>query len=142
MLSRGTDTIVNAQCSHMGLVRLRHLAGMMHLGERDFLGRAFQSPSAFDVPLECPELPVGELAGKTVLQIIEQSLRFKTGICYEMVANLGPMIFKGVNPGSPWSILREFARLSACLQILTGRFFHPCRIWLRQQPVSFRYASA
>ena len=48
----------NSQFPHVGVIRLRQFARSVQLGEKDFLGRAFQSTPTLYSSLEGPQLSI------------------------------------------------------------------------------------
>ncbi len=69
---------------HAQLRAVREVAGgqparVMHLGEEDLLGRSRDGPPVLEPPLQGAELPLGETARKTALQILEHRLGLQAG---------------------------------------------------------------
>jgi hypothetical protein len=76
-------------------------AGLVDLGEEDLLGRPDLSPPPPDVPLQGPQLAVGEAAGIAPLQLLEDGLGLQAGIDLQQGTDRGPHLREGVGPGPP-----------------------------------------
>jgi hypothetical protein len=76
-------------------------AGFVDLGEEDFLGRSGRGPPALDVPLQSPQLAIGEAAGVAALQLLEEGLGLQPGVNFQQRLDLKPDLGKGVGPGRP-----------------------------------------
>ena len=64
----------HAQVAHVREVAGAQPAGLVHLGEEDLPGRPGLGPPPPDVPLQRPELAVGEAAGVAALQVLKDGL--------------------------------------------------------------------
>ena len=82
----------------VGKVRGAKPARLVDLGEEDFLGRPVQSTPLLDATLQGPKLAVGELAGVTALEIIEQGLGLQAGVEPQLFFELRPDLGEGIGP--------------------------------------------
>jgi hypothetical protein len=64
----------HAQAAHPREVRRRQPTRLVHLSEEHLLGRPRKRPPAPHLPLQAPQLPVGEPAGLATLQFAEDRL--------------------------------------------------------------------
>jgi len=74
---------------------------MMHLGEEDLFGRAALGPPPLDPPLQGPQLAVGETAGMTTPQVVEEGLRLESGVGLERLLQSGPDLGEGIGASPP-----------------------------------------
>jgi hypothetical protein len=125
-----------AQVGQIGEIRGCQPAGLVHLGKEDFLGPSRHGPPAAYVPLQRPQLRVCEAAGITALQVLKDGFGLQARIKFEQVADLGPNVLEGIDPGRPGMRLSNFAGLFAeppvfacCLLVHVG-----LRCRLRQRP--------
>jgi hypothetical protein len=91
----------HAQPRAVGEVAGRQPAGAVHLGEEDLPGRAALGPPPLDPPLQGPQLAVGEAAGMTPSQVVEEGLRLQSGLGPERRLQLVPELGEGVGSGPP-----------------------------------------
>jgi hypothetical protein len=110
----------HTQVAHMGEVRGTKPAGLMHLGEKDFLGRPNLGPPAADVPLQGPQLAIGEAARVAALQVLEDGLGLQPGIDLQQGTDLGPDRGEGIGPGPPGVGLGPFAGKLTLVQVFAG----------------------
>jgi hypothetical protein len=91
----------HAQVVHVREVRRRQPPRFMHLGEVHFLGRPRRGPPTTHLPLQRPQLPLGEPARITALQLPEDRLGLQPGLLRQQAANLHPHLGKGIDPRPP-----------------------------------------
>jgi hypothetical protein len=94
---------------HTQAAAVREVAGtqparIMHLAEEHLLRRSRQRPPLLDPALQRPQLAIGELAGKAVLQIREQGLRLQAGVEHEQLFELRPDRGERIGFGTPVSV--------------------------------------
>ena len=70
----------DAEVVHAGEVRGAQPPGLVDLSEEDLLGRPFEGPPLFDLPLQGAELAVGEPPREAALQVLEEGLGLEPGI--------------------------------------------------------------
>jgi hypothetical protein len=70
--------------------------GLMHLGEEDFPGRAFESPPFLDASLECPQLAVVEATREATLEIGKQGFGLQSGVEPELFFELCPDVGESI----------------------------------------------
>ena len=95
-------------------------ARFMHLGEKDFLGRAVQRPPLLDVPLQGAHLAVRKTTGILPLQPGEQRLAFQARVDAELFGAPLPDVGKRIGPGSPSMVHTHLAGQLAESPILAG----------------------
>jgi hypothetical protein len=91
----------HAQVRTVGEIAGRKPTRMMHLGEEDLFGRPALGPPTLDVPLQRPQLAVGEAAGKAPLQVGKKRLRFQSGVDQQLRFDVGPDLGERVRTCSP-----------------------------------------
>jgi hypothetical protein len=74
---------------------------IMHLGEEDLFGRPALRPPTLDVPLQRPQLAVGEAAREAALQVGKKRLRFQADVDLQLRFDIGPDLGEGVRTCSP-----------------------------------------
>jgi hypothetical protein len=127
----------HSQVGQIGEVRGREPAGLVDLGKEDFLGPSRRGPPAAYVPLQRPQLRVCEAAGITALQVRKDGFGLQTRIEFEQVADLGPNVLEGIDPGRPGMRLSNFAGLLAEPPVFACRLLVHVglRCRLRQRPL-------
>lgn len=78
------------QAAHPREVRGRQPARFVHLSEEHFLRRPRQGPPLPHLPLQAPQLPVGELAGVAPLQFAEDRLNLQARLIHQHHLHLLP----------------------------------------------------
>ena len=111
----------HAQVAHVREVAGAQPAGLVHLGEEDFLGRPGLGPPALDVSLQRPQLAVGEAAGVAPLQILEDGLGLQAGVDLQQGTDLGPDLAEGVGAGPPGMPRGQLAGELAVVQVFASR---------------------
>jgi hypothetical protein len=74
---------------------------MMYLGEEDLLGRPVLCPPPLESPLQGSQLTVGEAAGMTTTQVVEEGLRLESGLGLEQLLQFEPDLGEGVGASPP-----------------------------------------
>lgn len=87
-----------AQIGHVREVRGAQLTGRVFLREEDFLGRTARRLPLFDAPLQRPQLAIGELAGMTPLQFLEERLGLPARAGFEQFFDFVPHDCKRIGP--------------------------------------------
>jgi hypothetical protein len=108
------------QLGQVGEVAGAEPAGFVGLGEEDFLGWSRRGPPALDVPLQGPQLAVGEAAGVAALQLLEERLGLQPGVDLQQRLDFGPDLGKGVGPGGPGMRCGQLTGEPAEVDILAG----------------------
>lgn len=137
----------HAQLVHVREVGSGQSARFMLLGEEDLLGRSVQGPPAPDVPLQRPQLAVGEAARMPPLQFLKDGLALQAGLVLQEDADLLPDVGEGIGPLHPVMGPGQFAGQLALPPILPCRLLvHVCpqcrrrqRLALDQQAEQFAY---
>jgi hypothetical protein len=80
----------HAQVAHVREIRGRQPTRFMHLAEEHFLGRSQKGPPAPHLPLQRPQLSVGEPARVAALQLGEDSLGLQTRLRLQQPTDLRP----------------------------------------------------
>ena len=91
----------HAQLRAVGEVASSQPTGMMYLGEEDLPGRATLGPPPLQPPLQGPQLAVGEAAGMTTPQVVEESLRLESRLGLEQLLQFEPDFGEGVGASLP-----------------------------------------
>ena len=112
---------------HVQLVHRREVGGaeptgFMHLREEHFFRRSMRRAPALDVPLQRPQLTVGEPAWISSLQVHEDRLRLKSGIAVEQSANFVPNRIERIGPRRPVVQLGYVAGQLAQIAVFACRF--------------------
>jgi hypothetical protein len=108
------------QLGQVGEVAGAEPAGFVDLGEEDFLGWAGRGPPALDVPLQGPQLAIGEAAGVAALQLLEERLGLQPAVDLQQGLDLRPHLGKGVGPRGPGMRRGDLAGEPAEVDILAG----------------------
>jgi hypothetical protein len=91
----------HSQVRAVGEVAGSQPTGMMDLGEEDLFGRPALGPPTLDVPLQRPQLALGEAAGEAALQVGKKRLRFQSGVDLQLRFDFGPDLGEGVRTCPP-----------------------------------------
>lgn len=91
----------HAQVGTVGEIAGSKPTGMMNLGEEDLFGRPALGPPTLDLPLQRPQLAVGEAAREAALQVGKKRLRFQAGVDLQLRLDFGPDLDEGVRTCSP-----------------------------------------
>jgi hypothetical protein len=91
----------HAQARTVGEVAGSQTTRMMDLGEEHLFGRPALAPPTLDLPLQRPQLPVGEAAGEAPLQVGKKRLRFQSGVDLQLRFDVGPDLDEGVRTCPP-----------------------------------------
>jgi hypothetical protein len=94
----------DAQARAVREVRGAEPSRLVDLGEEDFLGRSVQGAPLLDATLEGPELAVGEPAGMTALEIVEQGLGLQSRVEPQLLFELRPDIGERIVAGPPGAV--------------------------------------
>ena len=91
----------DVQVVHGSEVGGAQLAGRVDLIEEDLLGWTLGGPPRFDLPLQGPELAVGEPAREPTLEILEEGLGLEPGVELQPIEEFGPDVLERILPGPP-----------------------------------------
>jgi hypothetical protein len=91
----------HVQLVHPREVRRRQPARLVHLAEEHFLGRPRQRPPTPHLPLQRPQLPVGETARIATPQLGEDRLGLQARLPLEQRTNLHPHLGERIDPRRP-----------------------------------------
>jgi hypothetical protein len=108
------------QIAHVGEITGTQPARFVDLGEEDLLGRPGLRPPTLDVPLQRPQLAVGEAARVAALQVLEERLGLQPRVDFQQGADLRPDLGKGVGARHPSMGLGQVAGQAAELEVLAG----------------------
>lgn len=128
--------------SQQPLIALRELLPFVHLAEEHFLGRPRHGPPTPHLPLQRPQLPVGEPARVAALQLAEDGLGLQPRLLFQQRANLRPDLGERIGPRRPVMRPGQFAGqllkppILACRLVVHGgpRCRRGQRLARRQQP--------
>jgi hypothetical protein len=118
----------HAQFVHVREVRRRQPARLMHLAEEHFLGWPRRGAPAPHLPLQGPQLPVGELARIATLQLAEDRLGLQARLFFQQGAHLRPDRGERIDPRRPVVRLGQLAG-----QLLLPPIF-ACRLVVHVRP--------
>lgn len=91
----------HAQLVHVREIRCSQPSGFVHLAEEHFLGRPQRGPPTPHLPLQRPQLSLGEPARVTTLQLAEDGLGLQPRLLCQHHANLRPDLGERVVPRRP-----------------------------------------
>jgi hypothetical protein len=91
----------HAQLVHMREIRRSQPSGFVHLAEEHFLGRPQRGPPTPHLPLQRPQLPLGEPTWLTALQLADDGLGLQTRLLFQHRANLRPDLGERIVPRRP-----------------------------------------
>jgi hypothetical protein len=131
-----------AQFVHVREIRRSQPPGFVHLAEEHFLGRPQRGPPTPHLPLQGPQLPLGEPTRVTTLQLAEDGLGLQTRLLFQHRANLRPDLGERIVPRRPVVRPSQLAGQLPQPPILTCRLVvhvrprrrHGQRLACRQQP--------
>ncbi len=86
----------DAQFGAVGEVGGTQPPGVVTLGEEDLPGRAVLGPPLLDLPLQGPQLAVGEASGVLPLEGLKEGLGLQAGVQGELPLDPGPDLAEGV----------------------------------------------
>jgi len=109
----------DVQAVHRREVGRAQPSRFVDLSEEDFLGRSLAATPALDVPLQRPQLRVGETPRILPLQLAEDRLGLQPRIEFQQTAHLGPNLLEGIGPGPPVMRRRDLAGQSAQTPVFT-----------------------
>ena len=124
----------HAQAGAMREVGGAQPAGLVDLGEEHLLGRAVQGPPLLDAALQGPQLAVGEAAGETALQVVEQGFGLQSGVEAQLLFELRPDLGEGVGPGALVAVHASHLAGQLAEPAILARSWRRCRPWRRPAP--------
>ncbi len=118
----------HTQIVHAREVGRRQPARLVHLSEEHFLRRPCRGPPTPHLPLQGPQLPIGEPARIAALQVTEDRLGLQSRLLLQHCTNLRPDLGERIDPGPPVVRPRQLAGQPPKPPIL------PCRLVVHVAP--------